>query len=110
LTLKNKAEAVFALHLHEGEAKLLYDVDDDPDTATFNADGFSTFVLLYQSKEVAAQEAPAEVAETEAETVSAAETPATAPDTAAVDATPDTGSSSGDSDMWRVWVLVALMP
>ena len=104
--MREKAEAIFSLHLHDGEAKLLYDVDDDPDTATFNADGFSTFVLLYQAKETAAEAAPAEITETEPETVKA------------VESTPDTGSdntvtasetASSESDLWRIWVLGAII-
>ncbi|MCR4738929.1 MAG: hypothetical protein K5886_01555 [Lachnospiraceae bacterium] len=41
----------FVLHLHEGEASLLYDVDDQPDTCTINTDGFSTFIMMYQGNE-----------------------------------------------------------
>ena len=99
--MRDKADAFFSLHLHGGEASLLYDVDDSPETATFNVDGFSTFVLMYQSKEVVAEAAPAETTEADAVTVSAVES---APDTGSGDksATPAT---SADNDMWRLWVF-----
>lgn len=99
--MRDKADAFFSLHLHGGEASLLYDVDDSPETATFNVDGFSTFVLLYQSKEEVAEASPAETTEADAVTVSAVES---VPDTGSGDksATPAT---SADNDMWRLWVF-----
>ena len=48
-----KADVFYVLRLHEGEATLLYDVDDDPETVTINTDGFSTYVLLYQDNKAA---------------------------------------------------------
>ena len=50
------ADVFYVLRLHEGEATLLYDVDDDPETVTINTDGFSTYVLLYQDNKAADSE------------------------------------------------------
>ena len=109
--LLKKADNFYVLRLHDGEATLLYDVDEDPETVTINTDGFSTYVMLYQEKEKekpeeAAAVEPAEPEVPEVQPVSAAEK---APDTGNVNTTqPDTGSSS-DSDMWRIWVFGLLI-
>ena len=40
------------IHMHKGEAVTLVDLDDDPDTVTFEIDKFSTFALAYSDKEL----------------------------------------------------------
>ncbi len=45
------ADREFAmLRVHNGEAKLITDMDDDSDTITFKADRFSAYALIYGSK------------------------------------------------------------
>ena len=39
------------VHIHNGEAMVLADLDDDPDTITFEIDKFSTFALCYSDIE-----------------------------------------------------------
>ena len=41
------------VHVHNGEATTLVDLDANPDTVTFKANKFSTFVLCYSDEEVA---------------------------------------------------------
>lgn len=48
------------IHMHYGEAKTLVDLDDNPDTITFEVDKFSTFALAY-SKEKAEKVNPANI-------------------------------------------------
>lgn len=100
--IRDKAEAVFSLHLHDGEAKLLYDIDDAPDTATFNVDGFSTFVLLYQAREEAEAAAPADTDDSQNVTVAAVES---APDTGSAASDTASAATSADNDMWRLYVF-----
>jgi len=40
------------IHMHKGEAVTLVDLDDDPNTATFEIDKFSTFALAYSDVEL----------------------------------------------------------
>ena len=39
------------VHVHNGVATTLVDLDDDPDTITFEVDRFSTFALMYSDEE-----------------------------------------------------------
>lgn len=39
------------LHIHEGEPMILTDMDEDPDTVTFEVDKFSVFILLETDEE-----------------------------------------------------------
>ncbi len=41
------------VHVHNGEPMTLVDLDDDPDTITFEIDRFSTFALTYTDEELA---------------------------------------------------------
>ncbi len=108
-----KADVFYVLRLHEGEATLLYDVDDDPETVTINTDGFSTYVLLYQDNKAADSESEIgrrEIASSESGENSSQ--PAAhiegAPDTGS-NATVNTSATSSDSELWRVWVFAALL-
>lgn len=40
------------IHMHKGEALTLVDLDDNPDTVTFEIDKFSTFALAYSDEEL----------------------------------------------------------
>ncbi len=40
------------IHMHKGEAVTLVDLDDDPNTVTFEVDKFSTFALAYSDVEL----------------------------------------------------------
>ena len=40
------------IHMHKGEAVTLVDLDDNPDTVTFEIDKFSTFALAYSDVEL----------------------------------------------------------
>ncbi|MBO5135943.1 MAG: leucine-rich repeat protein [Clostridia bacterium] len=40
------------IHMHKGEAVTLVDLDDDPNTVTFEIDKFSTFALAYSDTEL----------------------------------------------------------
>ncbi len=40
------------IHMHKGEAVTLVDLDDDPNTVTFEIDKFSTFALAYSDVEL----------------------------------------------------------
>ena len=108
-----KADIFYVLRLHEGEATLLYDVDDDPETVTINTDGFSTYVLLYQDNKAADSESETgrrEIASSESGENSSQ--PAAqiegAPNTG-TNATVNTPAASSDSELWRVWVFAALL-
>lgn len=43
------------IHMHNGEAVTLVDLDDDPNTVTFEIDKFSTFALTYSDVELVGQ-------------------------------------------------------
>lgn len=110
--LMAKADVFYVLRLHEGEATLLYDVDDDPETVTINTDGFSTYVLLYQDNKADSE------SETERREIASSESGEDggyaasqiegAPNTG-TNATVNTPATSSDSELWRVWVFAALL-
>lgn len=107
-----KAASMFVLRIHDDKTEILNDLDNDPETVTVDTGDFSTYVLLYQEKEKEEEsKAPDNITVTpkedsndtgEAESV---DTPVTV-------SAPDTGVQSvdeEDSDMWRVWVLGAVL-
>lgn len=110
--LMAKADVFYVLRLHEGEATLLYDVDDDPETVTINTDGFSTYVLLYQDNKADSESETGrrEIASPESgeDGGYAASQIEGAPNTG-TNATVNTPATSSDSELWRVWVFAALL-
>ena len=110
--LMAKADVFYVLRLHEGEATLLYDVDDDPETVTINTDGFSTYVLLYQDNKADSESETGRREIASSESGENSSQPAAhiegAPDTGS-NATVNTSATSSDSELWRVWVFAALL-
>jgi len=107
-----KADVFYVLRLHEGEATLLYDVDDDPETVTINTDGFSTYVLLYQDNKADSESETGRREIASSESGENSSQPAAqiegAPNTG-TNATVNTPATSSDSELWRVWVFAALL-
>ena len=64
------------IHMHNGEVTTLVDLDDDPETVTFEIDKFSTFALAYSDVELTEKIYPASIVyneETEKISVSSTE-------------------------------------
>ncbi|MCR5673612.1 MAG: hypothetical protein K6F87_07860, partial [Lachnospiraceae bacterium] len=104
-----KSDTFYVLRLHEGEATLLYDVDEEPETVTINTDGFSTYVMLYQEKEEEETEAAADTGNTEKPEEAPVTVTEKAPDTGAGTAAVTENTGGGDNDMWRIWVFGLLV-
>ena len=107
-----KAASLCVLRIHDGKPEILNDLDDDPETATVDTGDFSTYVLLYQEKEKEEEtKAPDNITVASKEDSNDTQK-AESVDTPVAVSAPDTGIQSAedtDSDMWRVWVLGAVL-